>query len=212
MNVIQGIFASLFVVVGLYGAGVLYSFFIPRTDNVRVWVPSQGDTGPAIVEATAAEVVSSPDRRRVKKPETSSIQKPQFETASRSVTASPAMEEVDDFETASLASAVDPDRSGNTVPRSAHVQWCSSRYRSYRVDSNSYTPYSGGSRKCVSPYTAGSSITVQMARQRRPEVANRSVARRSGQHVQSCFDRYRSYRVSDNSYQPYGGGPRRQCQ
>jgi hypothetical protein len=30
-------------------------------------------------------------------------------------------------------------------------------------------------------------------------------------HVQWCYDRYRSYRASDNSYQPYNG-PRRQCQ
>jgi hypothetical protein len=27
-----------------------------------------------------------------------------------------------------------------------------------------------------------------------------------------CFARYRSYRVEDNSYQPYAGGPRRQCE
>lgn len=30
-------------------------------------------------------------------------------------------------------------------------------------------------------------------------------------HVQWCYDRYRSYRASDNTYQPYNG-PRRQCQ
>lgn len=29
-------------------------------------------------------------------------------------------------------------------------------------------------------------------------------------HVQWCYDRYRSYRASDNTYQPYSG-PRRQC-
>ena len=29
-------------------------------------------------------------------------------------------------------------------------------------------------------------------------------------HVQWCYDRYRSYRASDNTFQPYGG-PRRQC-
>ena len=29
-------------------------------------------------------------------------------------------------------------------------------------------------------------------------------------HVQWCYDHYRSYRASDNTYQPYGG-PRRQC-
>lgn len=30
-------------------------------------------------------------------------------------------------------------------------------------------------------------------------------------HVDWCFARYRSYQVEDNSYQPYGGGPRREC-
>ncbi len=29
-------------------------------------------------------------------------------------------------------------------------------------------------------------------------------------HVRSCYARYRSYRASDNTYQPYNG-PRRQC-
>lgn len=31
-------------------------------------------------------------------------------------------------------------------------------------------------------------------------------------HVSYCFSRYRSYRPEDNTYQPYGGGPRRQCE
>ena len=33
----------------------------------------------------------------------------------------------------------------------------------------------------------------------------------SSDHVAYCFSRYRSYRPEDNTYQPYGGGPRRQC-
>jgi hypothetical protein len=34
----------------------------------------------------------------------------------------------------------------------------------------------------------------------------------SRDHVSDCFSRYRSYRLADNSYQPFGGGPRQQCQ
>lgn len=34
----------------------------------------------------------------------------------------------------------------------AHVDWCLDRYRSYDVDSNTYQPYSGGRRDCVSPH------------------------------------------------------------
>lgn len=33
---------------------------------------------------------------------------------------------------------------------------------------------------------------------------------RGNAHIDWCYDRYRSYRASDNSYQPYNG-PRRQC-
>lgn len=34
--------------------------------------------------------------------------------------------------------------------------------------------------------------------------------RATGSHVSWCYDQYRSYRSSDNTYQPYNG-PRRQC-
>jgi len=33
---------------------------------------------------------------------------------------------------------------------------------------------------------------------------------RGNSHVQWCYDRYRSYRASDNTFQPYNG-PRQQC-
>ncbi len=36
------------------------------------------------------------------------------------------------------------------------------------------------------------------------------VYRGGSAHVRWCYDRYRSYRASDNTYQPYNG-PRRQC-
>ncbi|MCJ9745359.1 BA14K family protein [Neorhizobium sp. SHOUNA12A] len=34
----------------------------------------------------------------------------------------------------------------------------------------------------------------------------------AGSHEEWCFARYRSYQAEDNSYQPFAGGPRRQCQ
>ncbi|MEP7456155.1 BA14K family protein [Phyllobacterium sp. SB3] len=37
-----------------------------------------------------------------------------------------------------------------------------------------------------------------------------SQANSNNSHVQNCYDRYRSYRASDNTYQPTNG-PRRQC-
>jgi hypothetical protein len=39
---------------------------------------------------------------------------------------------------------------------------------------------------------------------------NRPVYRGVRSHTQWCYNRYRSYRASDNTYQPYNG-PRRQC-
>lgn len=36
---------------------------------------------------------------------------------------------------------------------SAHVQWCHDRWRSYRASDNTYQPYNGPRRQCVSPYS-----------------------------------------------------------
>ncbi|MEP1206978.1 MAG: BA14K family protein [Rhizobiaceae bacterium] len=40
--------------------------------------------------------------------------------------------------------------------------------------------------------------------------SSRRSADRDEAHIDWCFDRYRSYRVHDNSWKPYNG-PRRQC-
>lgn len=42
-------------------------------------------------------------------------------------------------------------------------------------------------------------------------VATAANAQLDAGHVDWCLARYRSYQVEDNSYQPYGGGPRREC-
>lgn len=42
-------------------------------------------------------------------------------------------------------------------------------------------------------------------------LAPEGMAWAASDHVSYCFSRYRSYRPEDNTYQPYGGGPRRQC-
>ena len=34
----------------------------------------------------------------------------------------------------------------------SHVDWCYSRYRSYRVSDNTFQPYHGPPRACISPY------------------------------------------------------------
>src|SRR5690606_6558742 len=35
---------------------------------------------------------------------------------------------------------------------SSHVNWCANRYRSYRAYDNTFQPYNGPRRQCVSPY------------------------------------------------------------
>jgi hypothetical protein len=108
----------------------------------------------------------------------------------------------------------------------AHVAWCMDRYRSYDAGTNSYRPYSGGRRACVSPYSdgiatapvAGEEIDFreESAFDKEAGPADYRAAEADGvfmsaDHVDYCFSRYRSYDPRDNSYQPYDGGPRRQC-
>lgn len=116
----------------------------------------------------------------------------------------------------------------------AHLEWCANNYRSYRSSDNSYAPYSGGRQPCVSPYfeelqQAGGAIAAvdgddvrddgsfevypaePQADALRADYVSGEEVYISAEHVEYCFSRYRSYRPEDNSYQPYGGGPRRQC-
>ena len=125
-----------------------------------------------------------------------------------------------------------PDQKSQTAPepaprsatRMAHVKWCSERYRSYRPEDNSYRSYSGSQRECVSPFDKTSSARedeedeyadtgmdrnhVGYAVKDVQEPANYPTPR----HIASCFARYRSYNPEDNSYQPYRGRSRRQCE
>lgn len=145
-------------------------------------------------------------------------------SASADVTGLPKTAMLDATVTESIGSEIVPGVKENAAPalNPDHLEWCASRYRSYRPRDNSYTPYSGGRRECISPYAKASegSGTVSPTPAAQDSYANEDVVEASfsqeqfmsAQHIQSCFARYRSYRPEDNSYQPYGGGPRRQCQ
>ncbi|WP_110753416.1 BA14K family protein [Phyllobacterium leguminum] len=54
-----------------------------------------------------------------------------------------------------LGAAIIANQPTRVVPAygSAHVQWCASRYRSYRAYDNTYQPYNGPRRQCYSPYS-----------------------------------------------------------
>jgi hypothetical protein len=136
--------------------------------------------------------------------------------------------------------AIDPDPAEGeadlqTPQNIAHIEWCSRRYRSYRADDNTYKPYGGRRRPCESPYAGVTTADVEQV----PDINGARTSGQpfqntthlneddaaleqasfdeapgayvSEDHMRSCMQRYRSYRPEDNTYQPYDGGPRRQC-
>lgn len=114
-----------------------------------------------------------------------------------------------------------PQEDAGAETIAAHVEWCSGRYRSYRADNNSYTSYSGGRRECISPYIGVVDAATEEHNYLETAVhssagwielaSSNSRAYVGTDHIEYCFARYRSYRPEDNTYQPYNGGPRRQC-
>ena len=73
-------------------------------------------------------------------------------------------------------------------------------YRGYRNHRYGYHEYNGWWFPAAA-FAAGALITGAI---------NNAPRYGSDAHVQWCVDRYRSYRVSDNTFQPLSG-PRRQC-
>jgi hypothetical protein len=129
-----------------------------------------------------------------------------------------APEEKDRLATAAILPEATPqlDVATNDSPdlavNDSHVKWCSERYRSYDQVDNSYNAYSGARRQCISPYSEEVEETGSYIEAAAYGVDEQPSGYASSDHVQSCFDRYLSYRPEDNSYQPYGGGPRLQCE
>lgn len=113
--------------------------------------------------------------------------------------------------------------SSETALNTAHVDWCFARYRSYRIEDNSYQPFDTAARiECQSPYAAGADVqtvaddgnlddVVIAAGEGVPEAQPQIMAASDGVDTAWCFAQYRSYRAEDNSYQPFDGGSRRQC-
>ena len=69
----------------------------------------------------------------------------------------------------------------------------------YAPSGDGYAATYGGPPEEISP-------EAEAARQ---QASGRPV---SGDHADYCFSRYRSYDPQDNTYQPFDGGPRRQCE
>ncbi|WP_026618166.1 BA14K family protein [Ensifer aridi] len=137
-------------------------------------------------------------------------------------------EPLDTTVTSSTQRAPNDEEPTLSTERTAHVEWCAKRYRSYRPGDNSYTPFTGGRRTCISPYIDADQVQSEHVLPQ-PSDSYAGVAgdpstrtedlwadTRAGtnlapEHISYCFSRYRSYRPEDNSYQPFSGGPRRQC-
>ena len=121
-----------------------------------------------------------------------------------------------DSETASVGEVVN-DVAFDQRLDPQHVAWCASKYRSYRAGDNSYRAFSGERRTCMSPYIETEMVATETASYvdagsvevEMPVIEADYVG--SGAGSAWCQARYRSYRASDNTYQPYSGGPRRLC-
>jgi hypothetical protein len=135
-----------------------------------------------------------------------------------------------------VTGAVDPEEEQASWRDRAHADWCLRRYRSYDAESDSYRPYGGGTRACQSPYSDMSATELVRDnaadggdpesaawQEQSPTDHDRAAIERiafaqdadapdDSDHIRSCLARYRSYRSEDNSYQPFDGGPRRQCE
>jgi hypothetical protein len=137
-------------------------------------------------------------------------------------------EPLDRTVTASIQSMSSEEEAMSSNWPAAHVEWCANRYRSYRPHDNSYTSFSGGRRTCISPHMDAAGESSEDVSPPPPDSYAEDVDDPSVQmdylsadanegtvltqeHVSYCFSRYRSYRPEDNSYQPYDGGPRKQC-
>jgi hypothetical protein len=227
-----GAFAT---VVTLYGAGFATAISFLHAEPVATWKPGRDTAQAWTLEPVRAQngdegLERLPARSRapsrLASDEDATDRAETTETDNRPEPVDMAQPDIDTMTTAALQpdEPADEDFDARPEPKAAssedHVRWCRARYRSYDVEDNSYRPYSGGTRACISPYSDVVGVARSGNRERRHAVAEAAGVQRAEPglrrvltigHVRACAERYRSYRVSDNSYQPYGGGPRRQC-
>jgi len=220
MKILLVILSGAVATLGLYASGFVTAMAFLSAEPTPVWKPSRDAGGVWTLEPVAVNGADQDFERLPARPVAGGSLVASAAAAGESESGNTPAQPVDETRTASIGGEADAaDGPGTDAVREtapaldmAHVEWCQNRYRSYRVEDNSYTPYSGGRRACVSPHfrgSAGPSRGESTYAQADAPLRRRTYI--SSQHIQSCFDRYRSYRPSDNSYQPYGGGPRRQC-
>ena len=223
LAIVAGFGASL----GMFAGGLAFAVYLlaveperqpgPSVDVADLW-----SAEPRKVDKAAQDFERLP-------PATPPAPERAAEEAAPAPAPAPVPGEVDDFATGSA-----PAEPAFTDELSAaHRAWCAERYRSYRPADDSYTSYSGAEQPCVSPFSgdlaaasgaAASDGAPSWVAESYPELLEEPAVQYASDgplasdgafapddHVSHCFSRYRSYRPEDNSYQPYGGGPRRQC-
>lgn len=82
-------------------------------------------------------------------------------------------------------------------------------HRGYKHRRSGYRRHSDGLWYPMAAFGLGAIIGGAIASQPEPAPVYRGSAL-SNAHVQWCYGKYRSYRASDNTFQPYSG-PRQQC-
>ncbi|WP_274628628.1 BA14K family protein [Arvimicrobium flavum] len=224
MKAFLAIFGGFVVALGMFVGGLALAAVVLTAEPARQAEPTAGIadvwTGkPRVVD------VKAQDFERVAAIQPTVEQGAATQAAANGTTAESERPSVDAVTTASVRLPAEESEPASQFS-DAHMAWCSSRYRSYRASDNSYRPYSGGRRTCTSPFSeegvsaplsspedefadyeeASSPVLLQYAAD-----GMESRVDLPADHVSYCFSRYRSYRPSDNTYQPYGGGPRREC-
>lgn len=201
MKALLGIVSGFVLTLAVFASGLAFAAWILAAKPVEHTTPSISVVDLWTRDARRVKTTQQPFERipaeHAKVPDASAIAKGAPETIA--------------------PSAVQPSSTGQVeeLP-AAHVEWCARRYRSYQPENNSYRSYTGRERPCISPY---SDVTAQPLNDGYVEASYASGytstdevrPELSPDHVQNCFSRYRSYRPEDNTYQPYSGGPRRQC-
>ena len=188
----------------VFGGGALTAIFFVNAEPPRNHTLDMNTT--ALWTNKAVKVSApSPDLQRL--PARSVSETPEDTRQEQKLPHEAIPQDIDQLTTA----AISLEQNGPELT-DAHVEWCSERYRSYDPLDNSYNAYSGARRECVSPYLPASDQEGSYVEAAVYQGEDSGDAFADSEHVQSCFDRYRSYRPEDNTYQPYGGGPRMQCQ
>jgi hypothetical protein len=216
MKAVLGVVGGFVLTLAMFASGVVFA----------VWTLTAKPVDRAAPAASVAELWTK-DAQPVDKAALNLARVPATQPAAPDAAAraqeTPAQETAQ--QSATLVANAAPAEEEQAALPAAHVSWCANRYRSYSPEDNSYISYSGQQRPCVSPYLNANDNTadetgdesVQTATQvgyaeTGDMVSATNLSSVSAGHIESCFGRYRSYRPEDNTYQPYSGGPRRQCE